>query len=145
MTAKRYSIPRPSIETQTTEHYMPSMTSQNEHQRFRFLSSISVGQTPEWQRPPIRPYPPTFYTNPWSIGVPGSENEHAMMDMRATAPYDGLWPHVSQSPAPTNHDGIQRDGLDDYMDRRSCGSATPIPAQVSGRTSVIYEEDEMES
>ena len=66
-----------------------------------------------------------------------------MMDMRATAPFEG-WPHVSQSPEPTNRDGTQNDGLDDFMDRRSYYSATPAPSHVPERLSVMYEENEME-
>ena len=66
-----------------------------------------------------------------------------MMDMRATAPFEG-WPHESQSPEPTNRDGTQNDGLDDYMDRRSCYSATPAAPHIPERLSVMYEECEME-
>ena len=66
-----------------------------------------------------------------------------MMDMRATAPFEG-WPHESQSPEPANRDGTQNDGLDDFMDRRSCYSATPAATPVPERLSVLYEESEME-
>ena len=147
MTAKRDSIPRPSIENPLPEYHMQPITPQNEHRYFR--SSTSTGhtyfaQTPEWQRPPVRLYTPTIHTNPWNIGIPGSENEHVMMDMRATAPFEG-WPHESQSPEPTKRDGTQNDGLDDFMDRRSCYSATPAAPHLHKRSSVIYEECEMEN
>ena len=66
-----------------------------------------------------------------------------MMDMRATAPFEG-WLHESQSPEPANRDGTQKDGLDDFMDRRSCYSATPAATYRDDRSSVGYEESEME-
>ena len=146
MTAKLYSIPRESIETPDNTHHMPPMISENEHRYLRTSTSFGhtyFAQTPEWQRQPTGSPTPTPHTNPWNIGIPGSVNEHVMMDMRATAPFEG-WPHVSQSPEPTNRDGIQNDGLDDYMDRRSCYSATPAPPRMPDRSSVIYEEGEME-
>ena len=46
------------------------------------------------------------------------------MNMRATAPFEG-YPSEAQTPARTNRDGLQGDGLDDLMDRRSYVSATP--------------------
>ena len=66
-----------------------------------------------------------------------------MMDMRATAPFEG-WDHASQTPEPRSRDGTQNDGLDDFMDRRSYFSATPAASQAPGRMGVIREEDEME-
>ena len=66
-----------------------------------------------------------------------------MMDMRATAPFEG-WPHETQIPEPKNRDGTQNDGLDDFMDRRSRVSATPATSPCSERVGVLYEECEME-
>ena len=65
------------------------------------------------------------------------------MDMRATAPFEG-WLHESQTPGPTNHDGIQNDGLDNFMDRRSHISPTPVAHHPSERFGALYEESEME-
>ena len=148
MTAKIYSIPRESIETPTAEHRIQPTSSPHEDRPFRSSSSMSqtyVAETPEWQRPPFRfeSSTPTIHTNPWNIGIPGSENEHVMMDMRATAPFEG-WPHESQSPEPTTGDGTQNDGLDSFMDRRSYCSATPAASQVPERSSVVCDECEME-
>ena len=150
LTANRYSIPRESIEIPTTEHHMRSIVSQNDRS-FQSSPSISqayVAQTPEWQRPPRRDSrfgssTPTPHANPWNIGVPGSAHEHTMMDMRATAPFEG-WPHESQSPEPANRDGTLNDGLDNFMDRRSYYSVTPAAPHFPERSSVIYEEGEME-
>lgn len=57
------------------------------------------------------------------------------MDMRRTAPYElGLGLTDPQTPNRTNGDGLQDDGLDDFMDRRSQVSETPAPWHLSSRT-----------
>ena len=66
-----------------------------------------------------------------------------MMDMRGTAPFEG-WDHGSQTPEATQHDGIQRDGLHNFMDRRSYVSASPEASYPSESMSGLYEECEMD-
>ena len=65
------------------------------------------------------------------------------MDMRATAPFEG-WPHEAQTPKQKNGDGLQGDGLDGFMDRRSQFSQTPADFQLSSRDGDYEEETEME-
>lgn len=60
------------------------------------------------------------------------------MDMRATAPFEGL------TPEPTSRDGNQDDGLDDFMDRRSHFSPTPAASHHSERLDVVHEDCEMD-
>ena len=85
---------------------------------------------------------PTPHSNPWNIGVPGSATEQAMMDMRATAPFEG-WDHPPEASEPTYRDGTQYDGLDDFMDRRSYGSATPTAPRLPA-LGTLFEEIKME-
>lgn len=68
------------------------------------------------------------------------------MDMRATAPFEG-YPHEAQTPERTNRDGLQDDGLDGFMDRRSYFSPTPAASTACASpkySEYIYEDLEME-
>ena len=174
MAADKYSIAHESIETpfqyQARQRSFTSNTSFNslvssaqtpEWQTARNLVSsaqtpdwqtarnlVSSAQTPDWQdwETPTGPRldfsTPTPRTSLWNIGLPSSAMEHAM-DMRGTAPLEG-WPHEGQKPQHTDRDGLQGDGLDGYMDRRSHISPTPTAFQLSSRTGNDAEECEME-
>ena len=65
------------------------------------------------------------------------------MDMRATAPFEG-WIHYSETPEPRQPDGLQGDGLDYYMDRRSRFTTTPAPDLVLDKLATVREESPME-
>lgn len=127
------------------------MTTYSKHPSYLSTSSPTqayAAQTPEWQNPPgtgtregsSTPIP---HTNPWNIGVPGSAAEHAVANMRVTAPFEG-WLHESQTTEPTIGNGLQGDSLDGFMDRRSHISPTPTPCHVPENMGVVFEEDEME-
>ena len=93
------------------------------------MNSIERGLTPAWQTArnvPSREGSSLPTPNPyqWDIDIPGSAAEHDTMDSRFTAPLN-LRPSESQTPRPTSGDGLQADGLDDFMDRRSHIDRTP--------------------
>lgn len=66
-----------------------------------------------------------------------------MMDMRATAPFEG-YAYEGQTTERTRSDGLQDDGLDGFMDRRSYFSPTPAASATLNRPEVVYEDWEME-
>ena len=115
-----------------------------------FRSQTYVAQTPDWRRATssqassrFESSTPRPHTNPWNVGVPGSAEEHTMMDMRATAPFE-WWRDEAQTPKPKNGDGFQGDSLDGFMDRRSHFSPTPAEFELSSRDGDYGEEVEME-
>ena len=65
------------------------------------------------------------------------------MDSRFTAPLT-LRQSESRTPKPTNGDGFQDDGLDDYMDRRSQITPTPTPSPFLDYADYVQEDLKME-
>ena len=86
---------------------------------------------------------PTPNPNRWDIGIPGSAAEHDTLDSRFTAPLT-LRPSESQTPRPTNGAGLQDDGLDDFMDRRSQITPTPTPCPFLDDANYVQEDLKME-
>ena len=142
----KYSIAHDSIETVSHEQQLQHRFKNTESNKSDPNQDLPA-QTPDWYYPPADSHAhyatPTLHSNPWNVGIPGSDAEHEIMDMRATAPFEG-WDHEPRVSETPDRDGTPVDNLDWLMDRRSCFSPTPVAVKPAIQIGTIEEENSME-